>query len=1013
VIAVVAELARQDWRRLNGLLARALELNPEDQPQWLRGLPAEESDLLPLLERLLQHPATADPDSALNARPLLAAFAGDHRAHQNQPGDCIGPYRLIRELGQGGMATVWLADRTDGRIERQVALKIPNSEWTDRGLADRIRRECAVLASLNHPSVAQLYDAGWSESGLPYLAMEVVDGQPIDRYCTQRNLSVRMRVRLFVEVLRAVAYAHAHLVVHRDLKPANVLVTGEGRVKLLDFGIAKVLSDATSAAGESDLTRAAGRPVTVAYAAPEQVLGRPVTTATDIYALGVMLFELLCGRRPFPQQATTRSAIDEVLARADPPLPSGMAADRASMRELRGDLDVITCQALQKDPDQRCETAAAFADDLERYLDGRAVRARRGGAWYRLRRFAARNKLALGATVAVIVAVLGGLTGALWQAKRAEQEAQNSAAIGNFVLSVIQQADPDASQQTKQSDLALLRTVEERIDLQLAKRPDLRFPLRLAVATSYRNRGEVKEAAEVLRTALRDAEQAPHIAPIDLLRARVLLGEVSSDDKERAQMLDPAIPALRRLGRPAAPVLVDALLAHSPSTILKDPGADQDLREALRVASTQLGLSNERTLKAADQLATALGPGVQGRNVEATAVLEPVIKAVRVAGMLPASNPALLHALSTEGSILCSIGRGAEGIPMLEQTVRIAIAQHHDGQQLRSALLYLARGQKYAGEIDASIATFASIYALLATREPFGSRLRYYYGGDVSYNLMQARRPLEAEPFIEEAQAFRNSLVATQATLASDADFQIGYRRLGTQLRLGEYAEARKTGAALLRRAGEDKAPYYAYVANIFMGDVYLATGAPADAEAAARAALQYSLQEGGATSDLALHYGALSRIALARGDAAQALAVTEPGHNQPLSSAAIDPDGADFKLARGRALLALGRAADARDPLSAAHVFWSAFAPGSNAAQVATYWYAKALSANGEAGAAQRLRPPGQAPPDYPPPELSKLRADRSRSAEERIAAVLHKYPLRPEIAPLIAQRTTPNDNK
>jgi eukaryotic-like serine/threonine-protein kinase len=1010
VITVVAELSPKDWLRLNGLLAQALEFTPEDQLQWLQTLPTDQRDLLPLLERLLQPAVSADACDSADPIPALQVFDDQRHQQQNQPGDHIGPYRLLHELGRGGMATVWRADRTDGRIERQVALKIPNAEWTDRGLADRIRRECAVLASLNHPNVAQLYDAGWSESGLPYLAMEVVDGQPIDRFCSERSLSVRMRVRLFVEVLRAVAYAHARLVVHRDLKPANVLVTGEGRVKLLDFGIAKVLSDSAGAAGESDLTRSAGRPITLAYAAPEQVLGQPVTTATDIYALGIMLFELLCGQRPFPPQTETRSAIEEVMARGDPPRPSSLASDRTSVRALRGDLDVITCKALQKNPDGRFETAAAFADDLTRYLEGRAIHAQRGSAWYRLRRFVLRNKLALGATAAVTAAVLGGLTTALWQTTRAEREAQNSAAIGNFVLSVIQQADPDASQQTKQSDLALLRTVEERIDRQLSARPDLRFPLHLAVATSYRNRGEVKEAGDILRKSLRDAEEAPQLKELDVLRARVLLGEVSSDDKERAQMLDPAIPALRRLGRPAAPVLVDALLAHSPSTILKDPGADKDLREALKVAKTELGLSDEQTLKAANQLATALGPGVQSRNEEAAAILEPVILAVRASGVLPASNPTMLHALSTYGSILCSTGRAAEGVPILEQTVQIAIDQHHDGQQLRSALLYLARGQRYAGQFDASIATFASIYALLASREPFGSRLRYYYGGDVSYNLMQARRPLEAEPFIEEAQAFRDSLSAAEKTLAGEADFQISFRRLGTLLRLGEYAAARQIGEGLLQKSREDKAPYYGYVANIFMGDVYLATDDPKDAEAAARSGLQYALQQGGATNDLALHYGALSRIELARGDAAQALAVTDPERNQPSPSAAVDPDGADFNLARGRAMLALGRAADARRPLGAAHAFWSAFAPDSNAAQVATYWYAKALSANGEGDVAQRLSPAGRAPLDYPSPDLPRLRADRSKSAQQRIAAVLQKYPLRPEIAALIAQGAAPN---
>lgn len=1010
MITVVADLPSEDWRRLNRLLALALELDADQRAQWLGDLPVVEADLVPLVERLLRESVPEVPGHTSLPRPSMQLMAEQWRYRQSQPGDSIGPYRLNRQVGQGGMATVWLADRVDGRIDRQVALKIPHAEWSDRGLADRARRECAVLASLNHPNVAQLYDAGWSESGIPYLAMEIVDGEPIDQYCRQRNLDVRMRLRLFIEVLRAVAYAHARLVVHRDLKPANVFVTNEGRVKLLDFGVAKILASDPASGGESELTRTSGQPVTLSYASPEQLLGQPVTTATDIYALGVMLFELLCDQRPFPPTDAGRSALETALARGDPPPPSSLAPDTAVRRQLRGDLDIIVGKALNKDPDQRFETAAAFVDDLERYLDGRAVLARRASAWYQLRRFAVRNRVPLVAVAAVVAAVLIGLTVALRQARLAQAEALNAAAIGNFVLAVIQQADPGASQQTRASDLALLSTVEGRVDRELKGRPDLEFPLRMAVATAYRNRGEDKEAVEVLHLALSEAAVAPGIARLDLLRARVLLGAATTDDKERATQLEAAIPALRELGHAAAPVLVDALLAQIPDDILKNPGADKGLREALAIATSQLGLTDERTLKAADRLASSLGPGVLGHNAEAAGVLGPPLLAVRRSNVLPMSNPVLLHAQSTYGHILCALGRADEGIPLLEETVRSAIDQHHDGQQLRAALLYLARGQRYAGQGEASTATLMSIYTLLASREPFGSRLRYYYGLDVSYSLLQGlRRPLEAEPFIAEAQAFRDSLSPAEQSLAAEADFQIGFRRLGTLLRLGQYDEARRIGEALLQKYRDEKAPYYQYVVNIYMGDIELATGHPAEAEAAAQAALDFALQQGGAADDQALHYGALSRIKLARGDATAALAITAHERNRPTPSAADDPDLADFNVARGRALLALGRAAEAREPLATAQIFWSAAAPESHSARIATYWYAAALTANHQADAARNLHPPARMPIDYPPPDLLRLRADRSAPDAERIAAVSHRYPLRPEIAALIAHDAAP----
>jgi hypothetical protein len=1003
VIAVVAELTREDWHRLNGLLARALELDGLERARWLHELPAAEIDLVPLLERLLRDGAQRETsDFALPASLLGSLEEG--LDHPKAPGECIGPYRLIRPLGRGGMATVWLADRVDGRIERQVALKIPNAEWTDRGLADRLRRECGVLASLNHPNVAQLYDAGWSDSGLPYLAMEVVDGEPIDRFCVEHKLEVRARVRLFVEVLRAVAYAHARLVVHRDLKPANVLVTGEGRVKLLDFGIAKVLTNDETAADESELTRSGGRPITPGYAAPEQLLGRAVTTATDIYALGIMLFELLSGERPFRQRPETRSAVEEAMARGEPPTPSSRA-NPSITRALRGDLDVIVCKALQKDPEQRFETTAAFADDLERYLDGRAVRARRGSTGYRLRRFIMRNRLALGATVAVSAAVLAGLMAALWQAKRTEVQAQNAAAIGNFVLSVIQQADPDASQQTKESDLALLRTVEERITKELANRPDLRFSLRLAVATSYRNRGEVDQAAEVLRSALRDAQRASGIAQLDLLRAEVLLGEVSTHDKERAHMLDPAIPVLRHLGKPAAPVLVDALLARTQSTAVRDRAADADLREALEVASTQLGLNDEHTLRAATALAANLGPDTQNRDEEAAAVLGPVLRAVSAASTLPASNPDLLRAQSLYGSILCTVERCEEGTPFLEKALRVAIDRHHDGQEVREALRLLGQAQQNDNHQDSSIATFASIYTLLARREPFGSRLRSNIGFELCRGLLLSRRPLEAEPFIDEMQSYQRSLAADAETLAGLGAMRAAYCRAAALTQLGQYEAARQVSEVLLRRSQEKKQPYYEWVANCALSDVYLATGDFEQAESAAQASLRYVLQTAGPNDELRVYLAAVARVKLARGDPVAALAITDKGLKQHSAADPRDPDVADYNLARGRTLLALGRAAEAREPLALAHTFWASYAPGTQSARIATYWFAKALLANDEAEAAQRLNPPAQAPADFPPPDLPLLRAERSKSAEQRIAAVLEKYPLRPEIAALIAQ--------
>ena len=371
-------LTSGDWKRLNRLLAQALEVDSGHRGEWITALPESDRDLLPLLERLLEQASTAEAAETAGAMPRLRSEAlrlpesAAAPRSEERPGDQIGAYRLLRELGSGGMGTVWLAERVDGVFERQVALKLPRAEWTDRGLADRMARERAVLAALNHPNIAHLLDAGWAGDGRPYLALEYVEGEPIDAWCRRRQLAPAERTRLFVDVVRAVAFAHGKLVIHRDLKPSNVFVTAEGRVKLLDFGIAKLLSAGESLTEETALTQFSGRALTLNYAAPEQILGQPIGTAADTYSLGVMLFELLSGERPYRPARDSRAALEEAIVNTEPPAPSSVA-DKATARVLRGDLDTIILKTLRKQPEQRYETAAAFADDLERWLDQRPV----------------------------------------------------------------------------------------------------------------------------------------------------------------------------------------------------------------------------------------------------------------------------------------------------------------------------------------------------------------------------------------------------------------------------------------------------------------------------------------------------------------------------------------------------------------------------------------------------------------------------------------------------------------
>ena len=340
------DLDARQWATLRQLLDEGLALEPAQRATWLEGLAAPLSDFRPRLRELL----AAAPGTAhrlLDTLPKVETADFAPAPREAMP-ERIGPYRLLRELGSGGMASVWLAQRSDMLQGRQVALKLPHGEWgaygarsasRRAGLAERMAREREILATLNHPNIASLYDAGVADDGQPYLALEYVEGERIDTYCAQHKLDIPARLRLFLQAARAVAHAHANLVVHRDLKPSNILVNAQGEVRLLDFGIAKLLDQGVAA--ETELTQQAGRALTPDYASPEQIRGEAIGTGSDVYSLGVVLYELLTGKRPYRLGDRSRAALEEAILRVEPKWPSDDVADRKVQRALRGDIDTI------------------------------------------------------------------------------------------------------------------------------------------------------------------------------------------------------------------------------------------------------------------------------------------------------------------------------------------------------------------------------------------------------------------------------------------------------------------------------------------------------------------------------------------------------------------------------------------------------------------------------------------------------------------------------------------------
>jgi eukaryotic-like serine/threonine-protein kinase len=427
----------QHLQQLNALLEVGLALPDGERETWLQALPEAQHALVPLLRAMLRR-ASVETDAFMRAP---AALAVDDDEPADAAGDTIGPYRLISELGTGGMGTVWLAERFDGALQRQVALKLPRT-GSAHGLAQRMARERDILATLEHPRIARLYDAGTTPAGRPWLAMERIDGEPIDDHCARLQLDVRARLQLFLQVADAVAHAHARLIVHRDLKPNNILVTPQGDVKLLDFGVAKLLEDEPLPA--NNLTQQIGRAVTPDYASPEQVGGRVVTVATDVYSLGVVLYELLTGERPYRVERYSAAALEDAIRRADvAPASSRVVRNRKLARALRGDIDTILDKALRKDAAARYASVDAMAADVRRHLDGQPVWAQRPSWRYRAGKFVRRHRLALLAATGVTVSLLLGLSAALWQAREArlqadtaQRQAQRAQAVQEVLLSI-------------------------------------------------------------------------------------------------------------------------------------------------------------------------------------------------------------------------------------------------------------------------------------------------------------------------------------------------------------------------------------------------------------------------------------------------------------------------------------------------------------------------------------------------------------------------------------------------
>ena len=448
---------------------------------------------------------------------LLASLADVHRRPAPECsgrfdllGEVVGTYRLIEALGRGGMGEVYLGERIDGRFEQRVAVKLVKRGMDSAEIRRRFARERRLLARLEHPGIARLLDAGETPDGRPYFVMERIEGQAITDYCRARSVPLEERLRLFATCCDAVDAAHRGLVLHRDLKPSNILVTVDGHVKLLDFGIARLL-----AAEENDLvvTLHGGRLITPAYAAPEQILDGGLTMATDVFALGVVLYELLTGTLPYDRRAATPQALaakvdGEIAARPSTAVRRAIDSDDADRmqrgweRRLRGDLDTITMKALAHEHERRYPSAAGLAEDVRRYLASRPIEARADSRSYRLGRFVARHRLGVAASGAVAAAVLVALGVSLAQTAAAQRQAERAAAAQAYLVSLFDQIDPDRYAGSAPTVRDLLERGSERLDRELAQQPELRAEMQVLLGRVFDQLSLLKQGEAQWRRAL-------------------------------------------------------------------------------------------------------------------------------------------------------------------------------------------------------------------------------------------------------------------------------------------------------------------------------------------------------------------------------------------------------------------------------------------------------------------------------------------------------------------------------
>ena len=897
---------------VRALFEQLLDLEAHERCAWLDAHCPDPAQRL-AVERMLAIDADVDVDAHLLDRPFddLLGRIPDAADEPAPPpaGARVGPFTLVDRLGEGGSSIVYRAEREQDGVRQQVALKLLRRGLYTPAEQRRFRDERTALAQLRHPHIAQLIEGGISDAGVPYIALELVEGTPITDHAREHALDLRQRLRLFVDACRAVEAAHRALIVHRDLKPSNVLVTREGRVKLLDFGIAKLLD------ADIDATHTEHRAMTPGYAAPEQFSGGAITTATDVYALGVLLGELTTGRRRTPGEAHTPSS--RLVDAAPGALPASPAQTR---RLLRGDVDNMLLKATAEEPERRYASAGAFADDIERHLASQPVLAHPPSAWYRTRKFIGRHRGGVATALAFTLALVAALAIALWQARVAhiqtgiaQAQAQRAEAARQFIVGVFENASPDESGGKPLSAHELLEKGERQVDLGLRERPVLQADVLALLGQLYIELGDFDRAGKLLARAGAASEASGFPADV---RVRVLLGmawvesETGAYDAAISHAREAlAIVAREGLANPEAVANAHQLITQS--LIGKGELAEVDVLLATHLEQDRRALGEHNEYVADEWLQLAQRLGDLGRYDASEAAFRGAIESY--ASIFGEHSNRVAHALNEFSNMLDDKGDLAGSEAALRRALAIRTqtvgADHHDTLTVRNNLLAVLELEgRYAEALPQRLALLERAAQTGALHE----RDLVSTYNSISRDYRELGRLAEAEG------AARKALEITERSQGARSPWRIStLAQLGrAQALMGRYdeAEASLREALSIMRGSETGASPGTGLYRAELGSILrLQHRLPEASALVQQAAAVFTAHVHANNQQRPIVLAALSEVELDQGDATRALATARdalsharrafaPGHSQ--LGAAL--------YALARAELALGHAREA-----------------------------------------------------------------------------------------------------